>query len=432
MKKFYLFILLATSLSLQAQTMLVNDFESGLGGAYVAWGGSCELINNPMKDASNSSNSVMKITSEDYAPVGFPVNLPTGKTLKDYTGVRFQAMILEGSSNIHWIGFNVGVSESNNTMDLVDPTAGNGAAWGEGIINKWVDVELMFNDLLLAQFSDTYTSGNYNVMIKLGRKAFIYAVDNVRLIEKEVVAHPNTIFTFETMDLGTTTRCGMPWSGSCSIVQNSVATGINNSNKCLEVQGGEFSPVTFSGALPNGKTWSDFNGLSFQMCVVNDPDTRRNWGGCEVGVRLDDGSHIKIGAAYDGEGNETAAFGDVPLSEWININLSIKENLITEPANTAGTLYLRVMKSNLTYYIDNIVLSPKGPVNGIEEQRGNEAVKVIGLSRKIRLDVMKQSNISVYGIDARLIDSNTYIPGIYEFELPSGIYIVNKQKVVIY
>lgn len=430
MKKFLSLFALVLVTSLQAQTMLVNDFESGLGGAYVAWGGNCQIIDNPNKGTDNPSNSVLKIVSESYAPVGFAVTIPAGKTLKDYTGIRFQAAVLEGSQNINWIGFNVGVSENLSTMDLVDPTAGNGAAWGDGVVNKWVDVELQFNPTSLDQYVTAYTSGQYNVMIKLGREAFLYAVDNIRLVEKEVVADPNTIFTFESMDLGVSTRCGMPWSGTCSIVENPSITGINSTSKCLQVNGVECSPVTLSGALPSGKQWSEYSGLSFQLCMVSDPNEQRNWGACEVGIRLDNGAHEKIGSAYDESGNETAAYGEAPINQWIPVTLTIKDNLITETANSTGTLYLRLMKNNLSFLIDNIVLSPK--VNTGVNSGFSDKLEAYGMKGLIRLSSSEQNIINIYDIYGKKLFSKEIGNDIISVNLPAGIYIVNNKKVIVY
>ena len=82
MKKILSLLLAASAMSLQAQTLLVNDFENGLGGAYVAVDGSCEVIGNPSINDGNNSANVLKITSTNFAQVGFPVSLPNGKTLE--------------------------------------------------------------------------------------------------------------------------------------------------------------------------------------------------------------------------------------------------------------------------------------------------------------------------------------------------------------
>ena len=49
---FLFFVLIASA----NDKFLVNDFESGLGGAGNAWGGVCEWIDNPLKDVNNSSS----------------------------------------------------------------------------------------------------------------------------------------------------------------------------------------------------------------------------------------------------------------------------------------------------------------------------------------------------------------------------------------
>ena len=42
------------AVGMQAQTYMVNDFESGLHGPNAAWGGTAELIDNPCSSSDNS------------------------------------------------------------------------------------------------------------------------------------------------------------------------------------------------------------------------------------------------------------------------------------------------------------------------------------------------------------------------------------------
>ena len=250
------------AVGMQVQTYMVNDFESGLNGANAAWGGTAELIDNPCSSSDNSSTKVLKVVSTEYANVAIPLNLPEGKTLADYTGVRLQLAVLEGSENITWVGNELGLVD-NDTQEKTFQVALN--SWGDATYNTWMSLDFNFDETILA----TYLDGNHastSLLIKVGRQAFNYAIDNIRLIEKEQVADPNTIFTFETMDLGTTPRCGMPWSGSCEVAENPYTTGINMSSKALKVNGGERSPVTYTEALPAGNTWNDYSEIKLQDC----------------------------------------------------------------------------------------------------------------------------------------------------------------------
>ena len=218
------------AVGMQAQTYMVNDFESGLNGANAAWGGTAELIDNPCSSSDNSSTKVLKVVSTEFANVAIPLNLPEGKTLADYTGVRLQLAVLEGSENITWVGNELGLVD-NDTQEKTFQVAQN--SWGDATYNTWMSLDFNFDETILA----TYLDGNHastSLLIKVGRQAFNYAIDNIRLIEKEQVADPNTIFTFETMDLGATPRCGMPWSGSCEVAENPYTTGINTSSKALK------------------------------------------------------------------------------------------------------------------------------------------------------------------------------------------------------
>lgn len=430
MKKLFTLLMAACALQGQAQTLMVNDFENGDGGAYVAVDGTCEVFDNPATDGLNNSAKALKITSTNFAQVGFPVDLPDGKTLNDYTGVRFQALVLPGNENVDWIGFNVGVSQDKETMDLIDPTAGNGAAWGDCVENTWVDVELTFNEELLAGLLAQYTSGEYNVMIKLGRAEFVYAVDNIRLVEKEQLEDPNTIFTFETMDLGPSVRCGMPWAGSCEVIENPYTSGVNASQKCLEVVNPECSPVTFTTALPEGKKWSDYEGMTFDLCVTEGADVA--WAAIEWGVRSDDGEHHKFGGAYDETGAETAAYGDVTMNEWMkDVKVALNQTLYSADYETVPTLYIRLMKSNMTYLIDNIKLVPAG-ASGIEAAEPVSMNKIYGVEGAVVVEAANAQTVNVYAVDGRMVYSQSVEEGATSISLEPGIYIVNGVKVVVY
>ena len=54
------------AVGMQAQTYMVNDFESGLNGANAAWGGTAELIDNPCSSSDNSSTKVLKVVSTEF------------------------------------------------------------------------------------------------------------------------------------------------------------------------------------------------------------------------------------------------------------------------------------------------------------------------------------------------------------------------------
>lgn len=58
------------AVGMQAQTYMVNDFESGLNGANAAWGGTAlMLIDNPCSSSDNSSTKVLKVVSTEFANV---------------------------------------------------------------------------------------------------------------------------------------------------------------------------------------------------------------------------------------------------------------------------------------------------------------------------------------------------------------------------
>ena len=413
------------AVGMQAQTYMVNDFESGLNGANAAWGGTAELIDNPCSSSDNSSTKVLKVVSTEFANVSIPLNLPEGKTLADYTGVRLQLAVLEGSENITWVGNELGLVD-NDTQEKTFQVAQN--SWGDATYNTWMSLDFNFDETILA----TYLDGNHastSLLIKVGRQAFNYAIDNIRLIEKEQVADPNTIFTFETMDLGTTPRCGMPWSGSCEVAENPYTTGINTSSKALKVNGGECSPVTFTEALPAGKTWNDYSGIKLQVCFL---ESGFEWCPIEMGVRTDGGSHIKFGYTVDAStGQEGAGIGDYTPGEWLDVELKIDPAMITDEAKSVRTMYLRLMKSDLSYLYDNLVLIPSSSTGAVSEVVTDD-VKVYGANGCINVDLQKDMQVTVYSVDGRIVSSQMLSSGRHTVEVPKGIYIVNRTKVAVF
>jgi hypothetical protein len=413
------------AVGMQAQTYMVNDFESGLNGANAAWGGTAELIDNPCSSSDNSSTKVLKVVSTEFANVAIPLNLPEGKTLADYTGVRLQLAVLEGSENITWVGNELGLVD-NDTQEKTFQVAQN--SWGDATYNTWMSLDFNFDETILA----TYLDGNHastSLLIKVGRQAFNYAIDNIRLIEKEQVADPNTIFTFETMDLGTTPRCGMPWSGSCEVAENPYTTGINTSSKALKVNGGECSPVTFTEALPAGKTWNDYSGIKLQVCFLK---SGFEWCPIEMGVRTDGGSHIKFGYTVDAStGQEGAGIGDYTPGEWLDVELKIDPAMITDEAKSVRTMYLRLMKSDLSYLYDNLVLIPSSSTGAVSEVVTDD-VKVYGANGCINVDLQKDMQVTVYSVDGRIVSSQMLSSGRHTVEVPKGIYIVNRTKVAVF
>jgi len=291
-----------------------------------------------------------------------------------------------------------------------------------------MSLDFNFDETILA----TYLDGNHastSLLIKVGRQAFNYAIDNIRLIEKEQVADPNTIFTFETMDLGTTPRCGMPWSGSCEVAENPYTTGINTSSKALKVNGGECSPVTFTEALPAGKTWNDYSGIKLQVCFL---ESGFEWCPIEMGVRTDGGSHIKFGYTVDAStGQEGAGIGDYTPGEWLDVELKIDPAMITDEAKSVRTMYLRLMKSDLSYLYDNLVLIPSSSTGAVSEVVTDD-VKVYGANGCINVDLQKDMQVTVYSVDGRIVSSQMLSSGRHTVEVPKGIYIVNRTKVAVF
>lgn len=410
----------------QAQTYMLNDFESGANGAKLEWGGTAEVVANPCPTDDNSSSNVFKVESTEFANVSTPLNLPEGKTLADYTGARLQWAVLEPSA-LQWVGVELGFVDTD-TQDKMFQVAT--ASVGVGAYNTWMKTDFTFNTDSVAKWMEA-GHANSALLIKVAYGEYTYVLDNIQLIEKEQLDDPNTIFTFETMDLGVTPRCETPFGGgaSCEVAENPYTDGINVSSKVLKVHGSSFSPVTFAEALPVGKTWKDYSGIKFQVCIE---DEGFSWSAIEMGVRTDNGTHIKIGYGVDeSTGAEGAAFGVYTPGEWFEVELKVDESLITAEAESVRMLYLRLMKENIDYYYDNLTLIPAsstGAVSTIE----TDDMKVYGTEGRICVELQNDMPVAVYSLDGRLLFSQVLSGGNHSIDMPKGVYIVNHTKVVVF
>jgi len=165
-----------------------------------------------------------------------------------------------------------------------------------------------------------------------------------------------------------------------------------------------------------------------QINVISGEDVQ--WAGIEIGVRTDDGTHIKFGGAYDQDGQETAAYGDVENGKWMNVELSINSALVTDNAKEVPTLYIRLMKANMEYLLDNVTLVPVG-TDAVSETEVS-IMSVFGAKGNIRLELDKDTQISVYTPGGQKVVEQLFPQGEHSVSLPTGIYIVNKHKVVVY
>lgn len=174
-----LFFVVAVSAN---NTLVVNDFEAGVNGAANAWGGSCEWIDNPLNDASNSSSKVLKVTSTETAATELPFSLPEGKTLLDYIGVRLQLAVVDAcGESIHWVGCDLGVQNNDNLANKCWPAT---SSWQTGELNTWMTLDFFFNETTLSAWLATEQSDNMSLLVKVGRQKFIYVIDNIELLEK--------------------------------------------------------------------------------------------------------------------------------------------------------------------------------------------------------------------------------------------------------
>lgn len=151
-----------------------------------------------------------------------------------------------------------------------------------------------------------------------------------------------------------------------------------------------------------------------------------------MGVRTDGGSHIKFGYTVDAStGQEGAGIGDYTPGEWLDVELKIDPAMITDEAKSVRTMYLRLMKSDLSYLYDNLVLIPSSSTGAVSEVVTDD-VKVYGANGCINVDLQKDMQVTVYSVDGRIVSSQMLSSGRHTVEVPKGIYIVNRTKVAVF
>ena len=113
------------------------------------------------------------------------------------------------------------------------------------------------------------------------------------------------------------------------------------------------------------------------------------------------------------------------------IELSIKDNLVTDNVKGVSTLYIRLMKNNMEYLLDNVTLVPISSETDIKNSI-IQGFSVVGVKGETIVTLEKDMVVSIVTIDGKQILSQRMVAGKHNISLPAGLYIINKNKVVVY
>ena len=418
-------LFVACSMLLQAQTFMVNDFESSTigdsipGGVKAAWSGAVVVEANPVVNTVNSSAQVLKVINNGWVPVTIPVTLPAGKTWADYDGVRVKLCPLVGSaSDLTYTDVEIGLGDNAWSEFKVGDTR----AWSSANINTWYSVDIAWDPSLVKRFTDSVTTTN--LIVKYNAVAgdnVLY--DDVQLIEHQDPAREVTL-SFEDQILGTSVGIGV-WYGTgftYGVVANPVTDGINTSSKALEVTWPSGGGAIAVNILPPNGDWHNYDYLSFKV-LATAYDVTNPWSNVFVGG----GPNVWDG----GTSQWSDTLGIYDLNKWYNVVIPIGSVAkSTQP-------YLNIQANpGVVYLLDDISLMRN--VAGFNTPK-TSTLNVARISSKLyQISIGSVSTYRLLNIEGREIKSGVFAAGsnlLQVGNLASGIYLLqttsNSEKNIV-
>ncbi|MDR2475513.1 MAG: T9SS type A sorting domain-containing protein [Bacteroidales bacterium] len=153
---------------------IVIDFENDELGAFYASirGGNpaenAEVVENPLKAGEKS---IKYICTSYSGQIIFPMTLPNGKTLDDYSGIAFDAYVEGTGDTYKEIEICIGEQQfKNGTYPKV------------AVAGSWTTTTRTFAEMAFIELNAI--SGNFDLRLGLNDNQITYYLDNITLIEK--------------------------------------------------------------------------------------------------------------------------------------------------------------------------------------------------------------------------------------------------------
>jgi hypothetical protein len=416
MKQMLLVLFAACSMLVQAQTLLLNDFETDTIGTVnpegikAAWSGSVIVAANPLVNALNASSKVLNVTNSAWVPVTIPVTLPAGKTWADYDGVRIKLCPTAGD-DLSYAQIELGLAENSWSEFKVGATS----VWSSATLNTWYSADIAFDQTLLKSFTDTVTLPVTNLIVKYNKGAgYNILFDDIQLIEHQDPAREVKV-DFEDQVLGSSAGMGYWYASGGSfgfeVITNPVTTGINTSSKALKVTYPASGGAIAMNILPANGDWHNYDNVSFKVLALA-YDTPSPW------------SEVFVGGGPDtwtgGTDQSNTNFGVAELNTWYSVTVpivSIKNS--TQP-------YLNIQANGgVIYVLDDVSLNYAS-----SEVKTTQAstLKIERISTgQYQISIGSQSAYSLINLEGRVIKSGTLIAGsnlLNVADLASGIYLL--------
>lgn len=156
--------------------------------------------------------------------------------------------------------------------------------------------------------------------------------------------------TFEDATIGSTGGVSPVWSaGTCDVASNTVTTG-NTSSKVLHVQNNNYLGLYFSNVPLPANAATSYSKIRFKILIVGGTDT--NYPTLEIFSAPNSytmGATEKIGSL-----SWSALWGVAELGVWKTIEFNLSDAILNP--TPAGSLILKLSKSNTEYLIDDVEL----------------------------------------------------------------------------
>jgi len=406
----------ACSLLTQAQTFMVNNFESAAIGdsVKVIWnGGTAVVAANPYSSGINTSAKVVSVNNLAWVPVSFPVTLPAGKTWADYDGVRVKLCPTAGAS-LDYGNFEIGLAPDASNMT----TVGSANGWSTATIGTWYSADIAFDQAKLT----TYLAANpvtTNLIVKYNKAAgYNILMDDIQLIEHQ---NPNreVVVNFEEQIIGSNAGMGVWYATGgtfgLEVVANPVITGINTSSKAFKVTYPSGGGAIAMNILPVNGDWHNYDHVSFKVLALAF-DTPNPW------------SNIFVGGGPDTWTGGTSQWSDTigvhELNKWYSVSIPIIS------VTNATQPFLNIQANGgVIYLLDDISL-----LYATTELKTTQAstLKVARISsEQYQITIGSESSYNLIDVQGRVIKSGTFVVGtnlLQVADLTSGIYMLQTKS----
>lgn len=394
-------IVIAVSLSLNAQTITYESEEIGsTGGAIAMWAGSVDVKANTYT-TGNTSGKVLHVLNTGSLPIYFSnVALPAGTAATyTYSKLRVKYLVV-GGTDTGYPSLDI-FSSPNSTTATTNVKIGAltwASLWAAAEIGVWKTIEFTFSNSLLA----TIPAGN--LILKLNKTNTEYLIDDVELV---LSATPEngflTVEDFESRTSGEilNMKRWTPTDGTATVEANPtdatkksvhIVTSANDALLKLNV------------TLPSGKIVADYESISFDIYMS--AAYSNNYKKMQLYI---DGTKVYEDADYPSQAT---------VLTW-----TPKSYALTNLAGgNAFELDLGISTPGGNYFIDNVKLKQKSGTTDMKQLNENPlsvyySNNIITLSKLV-------NQVAVYEVNGRMLIAQKNTSMVNISNLKRGIYIV--------